>query len=311
MILCIGTTPAAQRVMVFHRLTPDGVNRAAATLDGAAGKSVNVAKVLKALGEQPLAVGFLGGDRGEEVRTLLAAQGIDLDFIQVSPRTRQCITLLDQANHVTTELVEESQPVTAADYDALRHIISARTKGCRAVIMSGSITPGGPADLYAQCIQLAQQTGALTAVDAQGKVLVEALKAKPGLVKPNRLELAATLGRELEDEAALLSGMRQLAERGAQRVVITAGSGPTLAYDGRSCWRVQPPRIQAVNAIGSGDAFTAALVWRLLRGDDLGEACRWAAAAGAANALTLMPGEVQPKDVERLAQEAGVQPLVR
>jgi len=65
MILCIGTTPAAQRVMVFHRLTLDAVNRATTTLDGAAGKSVNVAKVLQALGEHPVAAGFLGGDRGE------------------------------------------------------------------------------------------------------------------------------------------------------------------------------------------------------------------------------------------------------
>jgi fructose-1-phosphate kinase PfkB-like protein len=59
MILCIGPTPAAQRVMIFPQLVLDAVNRAASTLEGAAGKSVNVAKVLKVLGEQPLATGFL------------------------------------------------------------------------------------------------------------------------------------------------------------------------------------------------------------------------------------------------------------
>ena len=64
-----------------------------------------------------------------------------------------------------------------------------------------------------------------------------------------------------------------------------------------------------MNPIGSGDAFTAGLVWRLLRGEDLGEACRWAGAAGAANALTLMAGEVHLKDVERLAAEVRVEAL--
>ena len=64
-ILCLGTTPAVQRVMIFRKLALDAVNRATTTLDGAAGKSVNVAKVLKALGEQPIAMGFLGGDHGE------------------------------------------------------------------------------------------------------------------------------------------------------------------------------------------------------------------------------------------------------
>src|ERR1039457_1266035 len=135
MILCIGTTPAAQRVMVLRKLTLDAVNRAVTTLDGAAGKSVNVAKVLKALGEHPVATGFLGGDRGEELRTLLAAEGIEMDFVTVASHTRQCITLLDTAAGTYTELVEESRPVTAADYEKLMAIIRRRVTGCRAVIM--------------------------------------------------------------------------------------------------------------------------------------------------------------------------------
>ncbi len=309
MILCIGTTPAAQRVMVFHRLTLDAVNRAVQTLDGAAGKSVNVAKVLQALGEHPVATGFLGGDRGDSLRSQLEARGIELDFVTVTTRTRQCITLLDRSAGTQTELVEESQPVAAADYEALMAVIQRRVKTCRAVVMSGTITPGGPADLYFRCAQLAHEAGAISLVDAQGAALQQALRARPGVVKPNRAELAATIGRDLNDEAAVMSAMRELCERGAQRVVVTAAKDPALAFDGRSFWRIQAPRIDAVNPIGSGDAFAAGLVWRLLRGDDLGEACRWATATGAANALTLMAGEVEHNEVTRLAAEARVDPL--
>ena len=71
-ILCIGTTPAAQRVMIFRKLTPDAVNRAATTLDGVAGKAINVAKILKTLGANPIATGFLGGERGEFLRAAMA-----------------------------------------------------------------------------------------------------------------------------------------------------------------------------------------------------------------------------------------------
>src|SRR5208283_3188436 len=136
---------------------------------------------------------------------------------------------------------------------------------------------------YFQCTRMAHAAGALAVVDAQGAALLVSLKAGPGLVKPNRLELAATVGRELKDEAAVTQAMRELNERGAQRVVVTAGKDPALAFDGRSFWRILAPRIRAVNPIGSGDAFNAGLVWRLMRGDDLGEACRWGSAAGAAN----------------------------
>jgi len=108
------------------------------------------------------------------------------------------------------------------------------------------------------------------------------------------------VGRSLKDEAEVMWAMRELCERGAERVVVTAGKEPALAFEGGSFWRIIGPAITAVNTIGSGDAFTAALVWRLVGGEDLGEACRWASAAGAANALTLMPGEVERAAVEGL-----------
>ena len=92
-------------------------------------------------------------------------------------------------------------------------------------------------------------------------------------------------------------------------MVVTAGKDPTLAFDGKRFWKVLAPRIDAVNPIGSGDAFAAGLVWRLLRGEDLGEACRWAAAVGAANALTPMAGEVYQDDVNRLAGQVNVERL--
>jgi tagatose 6-phosphate kinase len=302
-ILCIGTTPAAQRVMIFRKLALDAVNRAATTLDGAAGKSVNVAKVLKTLGEHPVATGFLGGDRGEFLRAALTEKGVESDFVTVSTRTRQCITVIDESVGAHTELVEESRPVEPADFEKLMAIVRRRVPECRAVVMSGTIVAGGPVNLYFDCTQLAEHAGVLSVVDAQGAALIEALKAKPGLVKPNRSELAASVGRKLNDDADVMKAMRELCERGAQRVVVTAGREPALAFDGKNFWRIAGPRIKAVNPIGSGDAFTAGLVSRLGRGDDLGEACRWGSAAGAANALTIMPGEVNRADVERLARE--------
>lgn len=308
-ILCIGTTPAAQRVMVFRKLTLDAVNRAATTFDGAAGKSVNVAKVLKVLGEQALATGFLGGDRGEFLRAALVEKGIRSDFVTVSARTRQCVTVIDESAGTQTELVEESQPVEPAAFERLMTIVRRRIAECRAVVMSGTIVTGGPVSLYFECVQLAEKAGALSIVDAQGAALIEALKAKPALAKPNRSELAMTVGRKFSDDAEVTKAMCELCERGAQRVVVTAGKGPTLAFDGQDVWRIVVPLIKEVNPIGSGDAFTAGLVSRLARGDDLGEACRWGAAVGVANALTLLPGELRRADVEQLAREVSVQKI--
>jgi tagatose 6-phosphate kinase len=309
MILCVGTTPALQRVLMFRVLRLNAVNRAVTTLEGPSGKSVNVAKVLKALGEAPVAVGFRGGERGEKLHRQLRALQIELDFVTVAAETRQCVTVMDESAGTVTELVEEGRPVTSADYAQLDASIRRHMRGCRAVVFSGTLAPGGPADFHSRYVRLANETEAITVVDAQGLALNDALKAQPVLVKPNRLELATTVGRELPDEDAVFAAMRELHARGTRWVVVTAGKDPVLAFDGRDGWRIRPPQIVAVNPIGSGDAFAAGLVWRLVRGDDLGEACRWGAAAGAANALTPLAGELKRADVERLAAAVQIERL--
>lgn len=308
-VMCIGPTPAAQRVMVFRSLALNAVNRAVATFEGAAGKAVNVAKVLAVLGAHPILTGFLGGQRGDRLRALLTGQGIDLEFVPVAAPTRECVTVIDESAGTQTELVDESRPVNPADYERLLAILRRRIGDCRAAVMSGTLTPGGPAEFYRQCTQIAHAAGAIAVVDAQGVPLAEALPAEPDLVKPNRAELAATVGRDLPDAAAVMSAMEELCRRGARRVIVTAGKEPTLAVERGELWRIRSPRVAVVNPIGSGDAFTAGLVARLLQGADLGEACRWGCAAGAANALTGLAGEVHREDVERLAREVVVERL--
>jgi hexose kinase, 1-phosphofructokinase family len=308
-ILCIGPTPAAQRVMVFPKLTLNEVNRAATTLDGAAGKSVNVAKVLKALGEKPIATGFIGGNRGAHIEAILKERGIESEFIRIAPETRQCTTVIDESAGTITELVQESDAVPTEKYRQLMEVIRKWVSRCQAMVISGTLTPRAPTDFYRRCTELARECSLLSVVDAKGPALIEALKGHPGVVKPNRSELAATVGRELSGETNLMSEMRELCDRGAQRVIVTSGKDPTVAFDGERFWRINAPKINAVNPIGSGDAFTAGLVWRLLRGADLGEACRWASAAGAANALTMMAGEVRRKDFQRLVAEVKVQEI--
>lgn len=306
-VLCVGTTPAVQRVMVFPRLLPGEVNRARQTLDGVAGKSVNVSKVLRALGGQAVALGFQGGEPGRRLLATLEARGIPCGFVPVNPSTRLCVTLIDETTQTVTELVEESHPVAHDAYERLLHLVEQHLPDSQAIILSGTIATGGPSDLYARCVSRARSLKVLSCVDASGAPLAEAWQARPDVVKPNRKELAVTVGRVLPDETSVWRAMQEVGEQGAGNVVVTAGSERTLAWDGQRGWRVRPPRVQAVNPIGSGDAFTAGLVWRLIQGDDLGEACRWGTAAGAANALNQLAGEVERGEVERLAAEVLVE----
>jgi tagatose 6-phosphate kinase len=309
MILCVGPTPAVQRVMVFPSVEIGGVNRAVRTLESVAGKSVNVAKVLRALDCEPLALGFAGGTRGDFLLGELANLGVAVDFVRVEGETRECVTVIDEAGEVQTELVEESRSVGVEGYERLIERVRHHAGKARGLVLSGTLTTGGPEDFYERCVRLGHENSLLTVVDAKGVALERALAERPGLVKPNVSELAMTVGRVLRDEGAVIGAMRELGERGAERVVVTAGGGPVLAWDRDGVWRVSIPRVKVVNPIGSGDSFTAALVWRLLSGDELGRACCWGAAAGVANAMEWMAGEVHRAAVERWMAEVAVEAL--
>src|SRR5437588_11269473 len=107
MILCLGTTPAFQRTMIFTKVTIDGVNRAIEVRQTASGKSINVARTLHTLGAPALAMGFLGGDTGKFMREDLDRAGIAHDFVCVGPATRTCTTAIDQTSGTATELIQE------------------------------------------------------------------------------------------------------------------------------------------------------------------------------------------------------------
>ncbi|MDB5174794.1 MAG: tagatose-6-phosphate kinase, phosphofructokinase i [Phycisphaerales bacterium] len=308
MILCLGTTPTVQRSMTFERFEVDAVNRSAQVQEYASGKSPNVARVLKALGADPLAVGFAGGDRGRFLLDDLKQAGIQSDFVTVAAATRLCTTIIDNATGTATELVEESLPIEPAAWDELDRRLRALLPKSRTWIFSGSLPPGAPQDFYARWLPLARDCGARLILDARGEPLRVAMRYPGFIAKLNRDELAATLDRPLDTPDALREATREITPEGGAAIV-TMGAQGALASDGKHVWRLTPPKVKAVSAVGSGDAFAAGLAVGLLRGQPLPESLALASACGAANAMTALAGHLDPQNVERLVSDAVVRAI--
>lgn len=305
MILCFGATPTMQRSMIFNHLQINEVNRAAEVKDYASGKSPNVARVLRSLGADPLEVGFAGGIRGKQLLDDLSGAGIRCDFVNVHGETRLCTTVIDRATNQATELVEEHAVVPTSAWEEMDCKLRALLPTSKHWIFSGSFPAGAPQDFYARWIPLAKEVGATLVLDTRGEPLKKSL-AHPGFIaKLNRDELAGTLGRQLTTDADLLAATRQIVPPDGA-AIITAGPRGVIASDGKHTWRLTPPTIIPVSAVGSGDAFAAGLTLALSRGASLPEALPLAAAAGAANALTALAGHLNAEDVERLMPQVTV-----
>ena len=299
MILCLGTTPTAQRTLIFERVMLDAVNRAVEVHEHASGKSVNVARIAHSLGEAVLASGFLGGDRGAFLRREMDQAGIAHDFVSVSPQTRLCTTVVDRSNKTATELVEESAAVASEDWTRLSDAISSAVGRATLCVFSGSLPPGGPAGYYADCVRLAQAAGCRVILDARGEPLRLAMSS-PGLtIKLNREELSATVGCPLTDDESLRDGMHRATPPGGATIV-TLGAAGAVAYDGISFCKISSPRVETISAVGSGDAFAAGFAVGIIRGRSFQDACALGAACGAANAMTPLSGHIQPERIPAL-----------
>ncbi len=303
MILCVGTTPTMQRTMMFTRVRIDAVNRAKATIESASGKSINVARVLATLGEECTATGFLGGDTGRFIRADMDQAQIHRDFVEVRPHTRTCTTIIDESSGGVTELVEESKQVAPEAWDQLKEKLKELLKSASILVLSGSLTPEAPSDFYAWCVQQANAKNVRAVVDASAEPLALAIRERPFVIKPNRMELAQALGVEIQNERHLRQAMTRAVELGARWVIVTMGREGSIASDGKQFWKVKCPNIEAVSAIGSGDSYAAGLAAALARGESMPDAVKLGAACAAANAMIPIAGYVRRQDVDQVLSQ--------
>jgi fructose-1-phosphate kinase PfkB-like protein len=131
-------------------------------------------------------------------------------------------------------------------------------------------------------------------LDASGAELLAALPLKPFCVKPNREELAKTLGRSLSSDDDLKEAMLQINSLGAEWVVVSQGAKPLWASSAERIFVFRPPKIDAANPIGSGDCLASGIAWGLYSGMDMPEAIRLGIAAATENTSMLLPARLDP-----------------
>ncbi|MEI8319809.1 MAG: PfkB family carbohydrate kinase, partial [Planctomycetia bacterium] len=163
----------------------------------------------------------------------------------------------------------------------------------------GSLPAGTPATIYRD---LLERTPCPAIVDARGPELVAALSCRPLIVKPNREELARTIGRPLGSEVDLRVAMESLRERGAEWVLVTDGAKPAILLGPSGWFHVVPPRPERViNPIGCGDCLAAGIADQIARGREPLEAIRFGMACASFNCGTLLAGRLDRSAVDRLS----------
>ncbi len=300
MILVAGLTPAWQQVMVFHSFRYGEVNRAAEVHWMAQGKVINVGIGVHCLGVPSLTLAPLGGPPLAAIDRELNELGVPRRWIVTESATRVCTTLLDRSRGGITELVENGRALKADELAEFVRVYAEEAAKADLAVISGSLPAGTPSGFYRE---LVARTPCPAVLDFRGEGLLATLDLRPLVVKPNREELAQTVGHPLESDEPLIAAMRSLNQQGAQWVLITHGAGPIWLTSATKTYRVQPlPAEEIVNAIGSGDAMAAGVAWAIHQGRVMPDAVRFGVAAAHENLRRL---ETCRLDSERVKEQAG------
>jgi 1-phosphofructokinase len=259
MIVTVTLNPSLDRTLLVPGLERGEVIRAEGTLTDPGGKGVNVARALTAHGDAVVAVLPVGGAVGRAVVALLGDTGVAVVAVPIAGTTRANVTVVEP-DGTTTKLNEPGPELSAAELQAVVDAVAREAVAAEWVVVAGSLPPGMDAKIFDRLSTAAHDQNARWALDTSGDALLQALAARPDVVKPNREELAQALGFDATSLGDVIRGCQVMRQRGATAVVCSLGADGAVLVDDSGAWHARGPRVAVRNTVGAGDALLAGFV---------------------------------------------------
>ncbi len=280
MIYTLTLNPAVDYYISVDNLNLGAVNRAKGEQIRFGGKGINVSLVLKEFNIPSTALGFIGGFTGDALENNLKQRGIDCDFVKVAGNTRINVKLND------TDLNAAGPDISDKDLNNLYKKTDCIKKD-DFLVLSGSVPKSMPQSIYETILERLKNKGIEFVVDAEKDLLLNTLKYKPFLIKPNHHELSEIFGVEINDFDTALTYAKKLQNMGAQNVMVTLGNlGAVLVYKNGESYTQAAPKGEVISAVGAGDSAVAAFLAEYLKSGDYKNCLKLSVAAGSATAFS-------------------------
>jgi 1-phosphofructokinase family hexose kinase len=310
MIVTVTLNAAVDRTVIVPNFSVGFRHRATGTFTLPGGKGINVARVVKTLGQPVIATGFAGGRTGDRIVADLNRDGILSDFVRIEAESRTSTAVLDPTTNVATEINEYGPQIQPHELELMLEKLDYLCKAADIVVLAGTLPRKVDVALYAQLITQVKGHGVTALFDTYGEPLRQGIKAGPDLVFPNQEEAEMVIGYEFDADEDLIRAPAGLRGLGACSAVVTHPHGcvAQLARDGEvRTVSARAPRVEAVSTVGSGDALVGGYAARLLEGDVPVECLRFGLACAAANALRYGAGVLDPEEARQLVDAVEIE----
>jgi len=250
----------------------------------AGGKGINVTTVLRNLGIDSTALGFVAGFTGDELIRRMDEMGLKNDFIRIGNGFSRINLKLKDVDG--TEINGMGPVIDQAGQDALMDKLNTLKEG-DTLVLAGSIPESMPGTIYSNILEALQGRGIRFVVDATKDLLVNVLKYHPFLIKPNHHEIGEIFGVKLETRESVVPYAKKLQEMGAANVLVSmSGMGAVLLDENGGVHALPAPSGRLVNAVGAGDSMVAGFLTGWEEKGDYEHAFRMGIAAGSASAFS-------------------------
>ena len=284
MINTITLNPSLDYVVKVDKFKADDLNRTNDEKIYAGGKGINVSIVLKNLGVDNTALGYVAGFTGDEILRQIKEHGVSCDFVKLKEGLSRINVKLKSNGE--TEINGSGPDITNQDLEALYEKLNKLKKGDY-LVLSGSIPKSVPSDIYETIMKRLLDKDVEFIVDATKALLLNVLKYKPFLIKPNHHELAEIFDVELKSDEDIIKYAKKLQEMGAKNVLISmAGDGAILLPENGEPIKREVPKGVLKNSVGAGDSMVAGFLYGYLKNKNIDEAFKMGIATGSASAFS-------------------------
>lgn len=284
MIYTITFNPALDYIVRVDDFNLGSVNRTSYEEIYAGGKGINVSTVLNNLEVESVALGCIAGFTGDEIERRVKSKGVRTDFIKLNNGMSRINVKLKSKEE--SEINGRGPYISKEELHELFSKLEAIKEG-DFLVLAGSIPNILPKNIYETIMERLNGKKVKFIVDATGELLLNVLKYKPFLIKPNHHELSDLFNIEIKDDEEIIYYAKKLQEMGAENVLISrASKGAIFIKSNGEVIKSVAPKGVVKNSVGAGDSMVAGFIAGYLKNKDLEEAFKMGVATGSASAFS-------------------------